>query len=238
MLTPFGNGDLHEVLVRRKLAAAIGERFPASPSSSAPRHRSCGLCGRVPTARCEVGSGCVEDRIAAVRIADAKCGEDAVEQLCRHSPVPYFSLPRMPSTSGRPNSLASTTSIGRRSSSIMCGCEQPAAGGFVALPYVLGECPDRGEPGDTGALLRREPWRMPARVAAPGRARHEAVGKAGCHRAPRRGRSGRAPTAADLFSTSLIRPSADPGRGECLRRPRSSGYGRAALADIEPPMFI
>ena len=115
-----GYGDLDELLVAGKLAGAICDDL---------QHRGRVVLGSVdqrsvlgvPSAGCQTGAGRVENGIGAVWITDAKRSQDAVQPPRRHAPVPYFKRPRMPSTGGRPNSLAMTTSIGRRSSNIMCG---------------------------------------------------------------------------------------------------------------------
>src|SRR5260221_2122553 len=59
-------------------------------------------------------------------VADAVAFEDSIELLRRQAADPYFSLPRMSSTSLAPISVPSTTSIGRRPSSIMCGRNKKA----------------------------------------------------------------------------------------------------------------
>ena len=194
------------------------------------RSAGCSPCSIDPA---HAGTGRVEDRIAAVRVADAVSGQDAVEQLRRHSPVPYFNLPRISSTSGRPSSLASTTSIGRRSSSIMCGCEQPPACRLVVCPRRPWRRPRprqawrHGRSLPASAVARAVPGAAPASPAAQGDRQNC------CQPAPRRGRCGPAPTAAEPFSTSPIRPKRRSGARRCLRRPSSSGTEAATLADIE-----
>src|SRR5260221_1128154 len=59
-------------------------------------------------------------------VADPVAFEDSIELLRRQAADPYFSLPRMSSTSLAPISVPSTTSIGRRPSSIMCGRNKKA----------------------------------------------------------------------------------------------------------------
>ena len=139
----------------------------------------------------------------------SKHGRDAVpsHRLCHIS-----GRPRMSSTNGRPNSLASTTSIGRRPSSIMCGWNIHRAR-LAHRPHTsLANA-------QTDAAWRRArspPVSVAAHAARDGAPRSRAA-RGGTrnwhHRAPPRGQCGRSAESGSPFSTSLIRPSDDPARG-------------------------
>ena len=194
-------------------------------------HRSSGLlrCSNDPA---RAGSGRIEDRIAAVRITDAKRSQNAVQPLCRHSRRAIFQ-PAENIFDQRPAEFAGKHDIDRAA--------------ILQHHMRLEQPPAR--------LLRRSsirPWRMPRPMRAwrrgrspPGSAVAHAVrgGAPMSRAAPGDRRSRHHPgrprwttrSSADSgrpFSTSLIRPSADPGRAGCLRRPSNSGT-ESRLADIK-----
>ena len=114
---PAWQGDFHEMLVGRQAPAAMHELFQKRGGEMLARVDE-GAAGGVPAPGRDGGAGGVEDRIGARRVADPIARQGPVEDLSAHAALPYFSRPRMSSTSSAPISPPIARSIGRRSSSI------------------------------------------------------------------------------------------------------------------------